>query len=77
MRCLADEERSAQVVYTGLDHIGFAVSSLDRSVDWYSFLLDEPPILRKVWDVEYVSRIVGYPRSGWSARSGSCRVARC
>jgi catechol 2,3-dioxygenase-like lactoylglutathione lyase family enzyme len=61
MRCLANEERSAQVVYTGLDHIGFAVSSLDRSVDWYSFLLDEPPILRKVWDVEYVSRIVGYP----------------
>jgi catechol 2,3-dioxygenase-like lactoylglutathione lyase family enzyme len=58
---LAHEERSARVVYTGLDHIGFAVSSLDRSVDWYSFLLDEPPILRKVWDVEYVSRIVGYP----------------
>jgi catechol 2,3-dioxygenase-like lactoylglutathione lyase family enzyme len=47
--------------YTGLDHVGFAVSDLDRSVDWYTFFLDEPPILRKTWDVEYVGRIVGYP----------------
>ena len=48
--------------YSGLDHIGFAVSNLDRSVEWYTFFLDEPPILRKTWDVEYVGRIVGYPR---------------
>lgn len=47
---------------TGLDHVGFAVSNLDRSVEWYTEFLDEPPDLRKVWDVEYVSRIVGYPR---------------
>jgi catechol 2,3-dioxygenase-like lactoylglutathione lyase family enzyme len=46
--------------YTGLDHIGFAVSDLDRSSDWYTFFLDQSPILRKTWDVEYVSRIVGY-----------------
>jgi catechol 2,3-dioxygenase-like lactoylglutathione lyase family enzyme len=49
------------VYYSGLDHVGFAVSDLDRSVDWYTFFLEEPPLLRKVWDVEYVSRIVGYP----------------
>ncbi|HZQ65431.1 MAG TPA: VOC family protein [Gaiellaceae bacterium] len=47
--------------YTGLDHVGFAVSDLDRSVEWYTFFLGEPPILRKTWDVEYVGRIVGYP----------------
>ena len=47
--------------YTALDHVGFSVSDLDRSVEWYSFLLDEKPILRKTWDVEYVGRIVGYP----------------
>lgn len=46
--------------YSGLDHIGFSVSSLDRSVDWYSFFLDSPPLLRKNWDVEYVGRLVGY-----------------
>jgi catechol 2,3-dioxygenase-like lactoylglutathione lyase family enzyme len=49
------------VYYTGLDHVGFAVSDLDQSVEWYSMFLGEPPILRKTWDVEYVSRIVGYP----------------
>ena len=47
--------------YTGLDHVGFAVSNLDQSVEWYSRFLDEPPVLRKTWDVEYVGRIVGYP----------------
>jgi catechol 2,3-dioxygenase-like lactoylglutathione lyase family enzyme len=47
--------------YRGLDHVGFTVSDLDRSIEWYTFFFDEPPLLRKVWDVEYVGRIVGYP----------------
>jgi catechol 2,3-dioxygenase-like lactoylglutathione lyase family enzyme len=47
--------------YSALDHVGFAVSNLDRSVEFYSLLLGESPTLRKVWDVEYVGRIVGYP----------------
>jgi catechol 2,3-dioxygenase-like lactoylglutathione lyase family enzyme len=47
--------------YAHLDHVGFSVADLDRSVDWYTFLLEEPPILRGIWDVEYVSRVVGYP----------------
>jgi catechol 2,3-dioxygenase-like lactoylglutathione lyase family enzyme len=47
--------------YHGLDHIGFSVADMDRSVDFYTFLLEEPPVLRKTWEVEYVSRIVGYP----------------
>jgi len=45
----------------GLDHVGFTVSSLDRSVPFYAELLGEEPLLRKRWDVEYVGRIVGYP----------------
>ena len=44
-----------------LDHVGFSVADLDRSVDWYTFLLEEPPLLRGIWDVEYVSRVLGYP----------------
>jgi catechol 2,3-dioxygenase-like lactoylglutathione lyase family enzyme len=47
--------------YTQLDHVGFAVGNLDRSVEWYTFLLDEPPMVRNVWDLEYVGRMVGYP----------------
>src|SRR5262249_17753993 len=49
------------MLFTGLDHVGFSVSDLDRSVAWYTEFFDDPPQLRKVWDVEYVSRIVGYP----------------
>jgi catechol 2,3-dioxygenase-like lactoylglutathione lyase family enzyme len=51
------------VSFAGLDHVGFAVCDLDRSVAWYTELLQRPPRLRKVWDVEYVGRVVGYP--GW------------
>lgn len=47
--------------YSGLDHIGFAVGSIERSVDWYTFFFNDPPFLRKTWDIEYVGRIVGYP----------------
>jgi catechol 2,3-dioxygenase-like lactoylglutathione lyase family enzyme len=49
------------MLFTGLDHVGFSVSDMDRSVRWYTEFLGDPPQLRKVWDVEYVSRIVGYP----------------
>jgi catechol 2,3-dioxygenase-like lactoylglutathione lyase family enzyme len=48
--------------YTALDHVGFAVSELDRSIAFYTLLLGEEPILRKVWDVEYVAGILGYPK---------------
>lgn len=47
--------------FSRLDHVGFSVMDIDRSVDWYTFLLEAPPTVRKEWDVEYVSRVVGYP----------------
>ena len=47
--------------FTGLDHVGFSVSDLDRSIDWYTRFLDEEPLMRRLYEVEYVGRIVGYP----------------
>jgi catechol 2,3-dioxygenase-like lactoylglutathione lyase family enzyme len=49
------------VGFSTLDHVGFAVGSLDRSVEWYSRFLEAPPVLRKVWDVEYVGRMLAIP----------------
>jgi catechol 2,3-dioxygenase-like lactoylglutathione lyase family enzyme len=49
------------VHYSGLDHIGFAVGNLDRATDWYTRFFGEPPVMRKVWDVEYLGRVLGYP----------------
>jgi catechol 2,3-dioxygenase-like lactoylglutathione lyase family enzyme len=48
--------------YTALDHVGFAVFDLDRSIAFYNRLLEAEPILRKVWDVDYVAGILGYPK---------------
>jgi len=47
--------------FGALDHVGFSVSSLDRSIPFYTALLGEEPLLRKRWDVEYVGEILGYP----------------
>jgi catechol 2,3-dioxygenase-like lactoylglutathione lyase family enzyme len=49
------------VQYSTLDHVGFTVSDLDRSSEWYALLLGDQPFLRKVWEVGYVGEIVGYP----------------
>jgi catechol 2,3-dioxygenase-like lactoylglutathione lyase family enzyme len=51
------------VPFTGVDHVGFTVVDLDRSIEWYTRFLEQEPILRKVWDVEYISRVVGYPNA--------------
>lgn len=42
------------------DHVGYTVSDLDRSVEFWSFLLDRPPKARKTWAVPYLARIQGY-----------------
>ena len=49
--------------YRGLDHIGFTVTSLDRSIPFYTLLLGEEPVARLAWHAEadeFVGRIVGY-----------------
>jgi catechol 2,3-dioxygenase-like lactoylglutathione lyase family enzyme len=51
------------VSFPALDHIGFSVSDLDRSIDFYRLLLEREPILRKTWEVGYVGGIVGYPET--------------
>jgi catechol 2,3-dioxygenase-like lactoylglutathione lyase family enzyme len=43
-----------------VDHVGYTVADLDRSVAFYSHLLDREPLARKTWDVEYLGRIQGY-----------------
>ncbi len=53
--------------YSGLDHVGFSVRSLDRAVEWYTFLLGSPPVLRKTWREPYLSRVVGYPGAALEA----------
>jgi catechol 2,3-dioxygenase-like lactoylglutathione lyase family enzyme len=47
--------------FARVDHVGFTVSDLDRSIEWYTFLLERPPFARKLLDAEYISRVVGYP----------------
>ncbi len=48
--------------FHAVDHVGFTVSNLDRSIEFYTLLLNQPPIARKTWDVEYLGRISGYPQ---------------
>jgi len=44
-------------------HVGFTVSDLDRSVDWYThFLGVEPAAVQKGWDPPYMGETIGYPR---------------
>ncbi len=48
--------------YSSVDHIGFTVSNLDRSIPFYTLLLGVEPMMRLKWEgEEYVGRIVGYP----------------
>ena len=48
--------------YTGVDHISYSVTDLDRSIAFYTLLLGEEPFLRKTWDQEYAGRLCGYDR---------------
>ena len=48
--------------YTGVDHISYSVTDLDRSIAFYTLLLGEEPFLRKTWDQEYAGRLCGYER---------------
>ena len=47
--------------FRALDHVGYAVANLDRSIAFYEILLGVPMLLRKTWSHPYVGEIVGYP----------------
>lgn len=47
--------------FRALDHVGYAVAELDRSIAFYETLLGVPLLMRKTWEVPYVGEIVGYP----------------
>jgi catechol 2,3-dioxygenase-like lactoylglutathione lyase family enzyme len=49
--------------FRALDHVGYAVTDLDRSIAFYETLLGVPLLMRKTWDVPYLGDIVGYPGS--------------
>ncbi len=49
--------------YRSLDHVGFTVASLERSIPFYTMLLGEEPVARLAWGPvadEFVGRIIGY-----------------
>jgi lactoylglutathione lyase len=46
--------------FRALDHVGYAVTDLDRSISFYETLLGVPMLMRKTWHVPYVGKIVGY-----------------
>jgi catechol 2,3-dioxygenase-like lactoylglutathione lyase family enzyme len=51
--------------FQDLDHVGFTVLSLDRSIPFYAQLLDQGPLARLAWHPEtdeFVGRIIGYER---------------
>lgn len=43
------------------DHVGFTVSDLERSVEWYSKLLGTEPVLRRRSADWYMGEMIGYP----------------
>jgi catechol 2,3-dioxygenase-like lactoylglutathione lyase family enzyme len=54
--------------FRALDHIGYSVSDLDRSSDWYTLLLGHQPFVTRTVVEDYVGAIVGYPhcRMRWA-----------
>jgi catechol 2,3-dioxygenase-like lactoylglutathione lyase family enzyme len=57
-----------ELTVRALDHIGFSVSDLDRSSEWYTRLLGAGPFARKAVGPGYVGEIIGYPecRMEWA-----------
>ena len=52
---------------TGLDHVGFSVSNMDTSIDFYKILLQSDPIMRRFYPEQYVATVVGYDKIAMDA----------
>ena len=52
---------------TGLDHVGFSVSDMNQSIEFYSLLLQSEPVLRRYYPEHYVAEVVGYAEIGMDA----------
>jgi catechol 2,3-dioxygenase-like lactoylglutathione lyase family enzyme len=48
-------------LFHAVNHIGFAVSDLDRSIDFYTKLFGYPPYFKELYEVPYIGEMVGYP----------------
>ena len=59
------------MIFKCVDHVGVAVTDLDRSIAWWSRLLDSEPFDRGTWLAaeigDYVGTKVGYPNCDMSA----------
>ncbi|HZV72253.1 MAG TPA: VOC family protein [Conexibacter sp.] len=50
------------MTHVGIDHVGFTVADLDRSIAWYTrFLGSEPLAVAYGWDAPYSAEMIGYP----------------
>ena len=47
-------------MFESVDHTGFTVADLDRSIAWYTQVLGVPPLIRKRSNDEYMGGMIGY-----------------
>ena len=47
--------------YRATNHVGFAVTDLDRSIAFDTGLLGGPPFFRQVYEAAYLGTLLGYP----------------
>jgi len=43
-----------------LHHVGFTVGSMERSIEFYSVLLQAEPAMRRKYSEQFISEVVGY-----------------
>jgi len=46
--------------YVALDHIGLTVADLEESVRFWTAFLGTAPVVRRVYDADYIAEVTGY-----------------